>query len=124
MTLAGCVGLLALLGIAGCANAVTGTATAPAAATARSLPATEGTILSLRAVAVHSDHDPWRVALLADASGTATAVDDGNSQLTEFIVRIDGGSTISVVQANELGLRAGDRVTVMHDGHTRIARPG
>jgi hypothetical protein len=50
---------------------VTGTATAPAAATARSLPATEGTILSLRAVAVHSDHDPLRVALLADASGTA-----------------------------------------------------
>jgi outer membrane lipoprotein SlyB len=124
MTLAGCVGLLALLGIAGCAHAVTSAATPATATSAHSVPATEGTILSLRAVAVRSDHDPLRVALLADASGTATAVSAGNSQLTEFIVRIDGGSTISVVQINELGLRAGDRVTVVHNGRTRIARPG
>jgi outer membrane lipoprotein SlyB len=123
MTLAERVGLLALLGIAGCANAVTNTAN-PAAATAHSVSSGEGTILSLRAVAVRDERDPWRVALLADASGAATAVSDGNSHLTEFIVRIDGGSTISVVQTNELGFRPGDRVSVLHDGHTHIARPG
>jgi outer membrane lipoprotein SlyB len=123
MTPVGCVGLLALLGIAGCAQVVTHTA-APVAATARPVPDIEGTILSLRAVAVRGDRDPWRVALLADASGAATGVADRNSQLTEFIVRIDGGSTISVVQSNELGFRPGDRVAVLHDGHTHIARPG
>ena len=123
MTPVGWVGLLALFGIAGCAQAVTQTAT-PVAATVRPVPASEGTILSLRAVAVRSDRDPWGIALLADASGAATGVADGSSQLTEFIVRIDGGSTISVVQSNELGFRPGDRVTVLHDGHTHIARPG
>ncbi len=122
MTLAGCVGLLALLGIAGCAQTATNTATP--AATARPLPSSEGTILSMRATAARSDRDPWRVALLADASGAATGIADGSNPMTEFIVRIDGGSTISVVQTNELGFRTGDRVTVLHDGHTHIARPG
>jgi outer membrane lipoprotein SlyB len=123
MTLAGWVGLLALMGIAGCANAVTNTAS-PAAATAHSVSSDEGTILSLRAVAVRSERDPWRVALLADTDGAATAIKDDGSRLTEFIVRIDGGPTISVVQTNELGFRTGDRVSVLHDGHTHIARPG
>jgi outer membrane lipoprotein SlyB len=123
MTLAGRVGLLALLGIAGCANAVTHTAS-PAAATAHSVSSNEGTILSLRAVAVRDERDPWRVALLADTSGAASAVNDGGSHLTEFIVRIDGGSTISVVQTNELGFHPGDRVAVVRNGHTHIARPG
>jgi outer membrane lipoprotein SlyB len=123
MTLAGSVCLLALLGIVGCTRLVTNGAI-PGAATVHPAPSSEGTILSLRAVAVRGERDPWRVALLADATGAATAADDGNNQLTEFIVQIDGGSTISIVQTNELGLRPGDRVTVQHDGHARIARPG
>ena len=123
MTLARSVCLLALLGIAGCGRAVTNPA-ASTAATARPVPSSEGTILSLRAVAVRGERDPWRVALLADASGAATTADDGNSHLTEFIIRIDSGSTISVVQTNELGFRPGDRVVVLHDGHAHIARPG
>jgi outer membrane lipoprotein SlyB len=123
MRLACCVCLLTLLGIAGCAPAVTNTA-GPAAATARSVPSSEGTILSMRPVRVRGDRVPWRAALLADASSATTAGDDGNSDLTEFIVRTDAGSTISVVQANELGFRPGDRVTILHDGHTHIARPG
>jgi outer membrane lipoprotein SlyB len=123
MTLAERVGLLALLGIAACANAVTNTAN-PATAIPHSVSTGEGIILSLRAVAVRDERDPWRVALLADTSGAATAVNDGNSRLTEFIVRIDDGSTISVVQNNEPGFRVGDRVRVVRDGHTHIARPG
>jgi outer membrane lipoprotein SlyB len=123
MTLAGCVGLLALLWLAGCAQAATSTA-APAAVGAHPPSSIEGTILSLRAVTVHSDRDPWRIALLADAPGAAAAVAEGSSRLTEFIVRIDDGSTISVVQTHELGLRRGDRVTVLRDGRTHIARPG
>ena len=116
-------GALALLGVAGCAPAVTTTAT-PAAATARPSPSGGGTILSMRPVRSRSDRAPWRAALLADASGTTTARDDGSSELTEFIVRTDGGSTISVVQSNAPGFRPGDRVFIVNDGHTRIARPG
>jgi hypothetical protein len=114
--------LLALLSIGGCSQAVTNRAT-PAAAIVRPVPSSAGTILSLRAIGPRSERDPWRVALLADASGAPAAVDDGNGQLTEFIIRLDDGSTISVVQTNELGFRAGDRVTVMHDGHAHIAHP-
>jgi outer membrane lipoprotein SlyB len=123
MALAKSVCMVTLLGIYGCARPVTNTTT-PIAATVRPVPSSEGTILSLRAITMRSERDPWRVALLADASGAATAADDGNSRLTEFIIRIDSGSTISVVQTNELGFRPGDRVVVLHDGHAHIARPG
>jgi outer membrane lipoprotein SlyB len=124
MTLTGCAGLVALLALTGCAHSVTNAA-APATATEHVAPAGAGTILSLRVVAARSDSDPWRVALLADAGGATASLGDGSAgQITEFIVRIDGGSTISVVQTNELGFRVGDRVIVLHDGHTRLARPG
>jgi outer membrane lipoprotein SlyB len=39
---------------------------------------------------------------------------------TEFIVREDSGATISVVQANDDGLRTGDRVAVTQGARTRI----
>jgi outer membrane lipoprotein SlyB len=123
MTRAGRVVWLALLGVAGCARAVSTTAT-PAAAITRPATSSEGVILSLRAVTVRSDQSAWRVALLADASGATTPIANDNGALTEFIVRIDGGSTISVVQTNETGFRAGDRVVVLHDGRTHLARPG
>jgi outer membrane lipoprotein SlyB len=124
MMLALCAGLVALLALTGCAHSVTNAA-APATATAHGATTGAGTILSLRAVAARSDRDPWRVALLADAGGAAASPGDGGAvPMTEFIVRLDGGSTISVVQTNELGFRAGDRVIVLHDGHTHLARPG
>jgi outer membrane lipoprotein SlyB len=123
MTLAGKVALLALLGVAGCAQAVSNTAT-PAATIARPAIATEGTILSLRVVTMQSDQPAWRVALLADASGATTPIENSGGQLTEFIVQVDGGATISVVQINLAMFRPGDRVVVLHDGQTHIARPG
>jgi outer membrane lipoprotein SlyB len=123
MMRAGRLALLALLGVAGCARAVSTTAT-PAAAIVRPATSFEGTILSLRAVTMGSDQAAWRVALLADAGGATTPVAGENGPLTEFIVRVDGGATISVVQTNEAGFRAGDRVVVLHDGQTHLARPG
>ena len=123
MTRAGRLALLTLIGVAGCARAVSTTAT-PAAPIARPATSSEGTILSLRAVATRSDQAAWRVALLADAGGAATPVANDNGSLTEFIVRVDGGATISVVQTNEAGFRTGDRVVVLHDGRTHLARPG
>jgi outer membrane lipoprotein SlyB len=116
-------GALALFGIAGCAPGVT-TTSAPGAATARSAPSGGGSILSMRRVPVHSDPAPWRAALLADARGKTTAGNDSGRELSEFIIRTDGGSIISVVQANASGFRSGERVVMLNDGYTHIARPG
>jgi outer membrane lipoprotein SlyB len=123
MRFTGCVYLLASLGLAGCAQVVTSAAD-PAAAGARAAPSSLGTILSMRPVTLRSDRAPWHVALLAAASGTTQAGDDIGRKPTEFIVRTDGGATISVVQTNELGLQPGDRIIILHDDHTHIARPG
>jgi outer membrane lipoprotein SlyB len=79
-----------------------------------------GTILSMRAVDSHAGSDPVRAALLAGGS----APGDGDRSLVEFIVRADDGATLSIVQSNESGLRNGDRVTILRDDRTRLARPG
>ena len=44
--------------------------------------------------------------------------------LMEFIVRADDGATLSIVQTNEPGFRKGDRVIILRDDRTRLARPG
>jgi outer membrane lipoprotein SlyB len=121
--LIGCVSLVALLGIAGCAQVSTN-ATGSAAAVAHPSASREGTILSMRPVTLRSNRAPWSIALLATASGAMAVGDDASRELTEFIVRTDAGSTISIVQTNELGFRPGDRILVLHDDHTHIARPG
>ena len=42
----------------------------------------------------------------------------------EFIVRTDGGAILSVVQGNESGFHAGDRVVILHGDRARLAWPG
>ena len=68
----------------------------------------------------HSAIDPMRAALLADGS----APGDADRSLVEFIVRADDGATLSIVQSNEAGFRTGDRVIILRDDRTRLARPG
>jgi outer membrane lipoprotein SlyB len=114
--------LLAMVVASGCVQPHVSTAV-PAAATMRPV-AAAGTILSVRPVMVRSDRAPWRVALIADASATTALVVEVNGELTEFIVRTEGGATISIVQANPFGLRSGERVMILRDGPTHIARPG
>jgi outer membrane lipoprotein SlyB len=123
MRLTGCACLLALLGIAGCSQAVTN-ATGPVAAAPRAEPPRAGTILSMRPVTLRDDRAPWHVALLAAASGSTPAGGDAGRKPTEFIVRTDAGTTISVVQTDEFGFRPGDRIIILHSDHTHIARPG
>ena len=38
--------------------------------------------------------------------------------------RKHGGAVLSIVQQNDAGFRAGDRVVIMRDDQTRLARPG
>ena len=59
-----------------------------------------------------------------DNSVDALGYDDGNPSLMEFIVRVDDGAVLSIVQTNEPGFRKGDRVIILRGDQTRIARPG
>ncbi|MGH7122633.1 MAG: hypothetical protein ACREFP_27185 [Acetobacteraceae bacterium] len=40
---------------------------------------------------------------------------------SEFIVRVDDGQTISVIQGDALRLRRGERVMIVHGAETRLA---
>jgi outer membrane lipoprotein SlyB len=106
--------LVTLAGIAGCAPVN------PPKAPVQPATINAGTILSMRPVGPRGSAEPLRAALLADGGGT----DDGNRPLMEFIVRADDGATLSIVQTNEPGFRNGDRVIILRDDRTRLARPG
>jgi outer membrane lipoprotein SlyB len=108
------VGLATLVGVAGC------TAGNPAKVVVQPTPVGAGTILSMRAVIPHADAAPLRAELL----GGGGTHDDGDQALVEFIVRADDGATLSIVQTNEPGFRNGDRVIILRDDRTRLARPG
>jgi outer membrane lipoprotein SlyB len=122
MKTAGCSCLLAMVVFVGCAQPATNPV--PATATARPIASAEGTILSMRPIAVRSDRAPWRIALIADASAATAITADGNIELTEFIVRTGDGATISIVQPDAPGFRPGDRIVILRNGPARIARPG
>jgi len=64
---------------------------------------------------------PVQTVLLA---GAVASSDDAGPSLVEFIVRTDDGATLSIVQTNDTGFRTGDRVVIVRDGRTRLARPG
>jgi hypothetical protein len=100
-------------GVAGCAPAT------PPKAAVQAAPSGTGTILAVREVGGHAAAEPLRAALLSDGSG----YDGGNGSQVEFIVRSDEGATLSIVQANEPGFRKGDRVVILRDDRTRLARP-
>ena len=118
-TLCACLALVAAMS----ACAPTG-APAPQVASPATpnVPAT-GTIVSIRKVSAQPSASQWRSVLLADAATTRAAT-DGGAGVMEFIVRAGDGSIISIVQANDVGFRTGDRVVILHDGQTHLARPG
>jgi outer membrane lipoprotein SlyB len=72
----------------------------------------------------------WRSNALAGIGGAVlgglagSAVERGvtQGQAMEFIVRQDRGGDIAVVQTNEEGLQAGDRVVISHGDRVRISR--
>jgi hypothetical protein len=77
--------------------------------------ALRGTILAMRPVPVEPP-GPARV-LLAGLGGPGASVHGSD---WEFIVRIAGGTTISVVQARTAGLRPGEEVSILSGPETRI----
>jgi hypothetical protein len=75
----------------------------------------KGTILSVHTVPAATQLAVWHL-LSGDAAPAATA------QRAEFIVREDDGATIAIVQDNALGLRAGDRVDIVHGERAHLTR--
>lgn len=61
-------------------------------------------------------------ALLGGLAGNAIGSGVSTGQAVEFTVREDTGGDFQVVQTNEEGLQAGDRVVVSRGDRTRISR--
>jgi hypothetical protein len=110
-----------LIVLAGCARPAP-IATSPSAAPP-SAALSAGVILSMRPIGASVGSPPWRAALLAAASGDSGS-SDRPAPLTEFIVRADGGATLSIVQSNQLDLHTGDRVVIRYEPTAQLARPG
>jgi hypothetical protein len=87
------------------------------------LPASNGTVLSMRQISPSAGSEPWRAALLAAAARTNSASERSTS-LVEFIVRTDEGTTLSFVQDNRLDLHPGDRIVIRREVTAQLARPG
>lgn len=61
-------------------------------------------------------------AVAGGVAGSAAEEAITSGQAVEFIVQLDNGQTIAVVQKNEDNLAAGERVMVLQGGSTRIIR--
>jgi outer membrane lipoprotein SlyB len=115
-----CLGLVMMVAVAGCAP--TNPVTPASTTTGQPAAARNGTILSMRKVTVPAGQDSWRKQLVG-SSDLQRAGDSNAAPLTEFIVRTDDGTTLSIVQANALGLHPGDRVVILRGTGTHLARP-
>lgn len=61
-------------------------------------------------------------AVLGGVGGSAAEEALTSTTATEFIVELDNGRTIAVVQANDQSLVPGERVRVLQGGQTRVVR--
>jgi outer membrane lipoprotein SlyB len=105
-----------LLGLAGCAPGRPDTAQArPAAAPA--MGPDSGVIVSIRPMTVAAS-DTILIALNETGGGRGSRP----MAAVEFIVRANGGRTVSVVQPDADGFRPGDHVVLTGGGRTRVAR--
>jgi outer membrane lipoprotein SlyB len=141
---------LALVALApACAPTNTGT-TVPAYALGGAASVTYGTIVGTRPVTVAGNQrgvgtvagaaagglagsfigGDWRSNAIAGIGGALIGGIAGNAiergvttgQAVEFIVRLDNGGDIAVVQTNEQALQAGERVVITRGDRIRISR--
>lgn len=76
-----------------------------------------GTVIAIRPIAATAARHPVLAALGSRSANAAAA--------SEFVLRDDIGRTVSVVQDSRAGLRVGDAVQLIGQGHTRLVRwPG
>ena len=139
--------LLGALSVAGCAPVHSGSTYSRSQA-GQEQRVSKGTILAMRAVKVEgtetgagaiggaviagaagSTLGQGSRANLAGAAAGAVLGTMAESRLTEataieFTVREENGATIAVVQANDQGLREGERVVILRGSQVRIVRDG
>jgi len=116
--------LAGLFALAACAPA-----DAPAPAATVAAPTSHGVLVAIRpvpATIANARGGDVRGNILGAVAGTAaiTAADAGAAPdaAFEFILREDGGQTVSVVQTNEAGLRPGEHVVLSDGPWTRLSR--
>jgi hypothetical protein len=105
------------LGVAACAPARTETARTPPVP-ASSGPPGGGVIVSMRPMTVAASD----TILIALNEGATTR--GARPAEVEFIIREDGGRTVSVVQADAAGFRPGERVMLIGGARTRVTPVG
>ena len=72
----------------------------------------------------------WRARTVATVAGgligglAGAGIEEGvtSGQAVRFVVRVDRGPDIEVVQTNEIGLRPGDRVAISQGDRIRLSR--
>jgi outer membrane lipoprotein SlyB len=119
---AGLIATLLAVGPAGCGPQNSDTAHSPADP-GRTSAATYGTIIGTpRPLVVRGQGGKLGGTALAGLAGNATGQAASTGQAVEFTVREDAGTELQVVQTNEEGLRAGDRVVISRGDRTRLSR--
>jgi outer membrane lipoprotein SlyB len=103
------------LGVAGCAPARTDAVRAEPAL----VPAGGGVIVSMRPMTVAASN-----AILVALNEGSAARGARPAAAVEFIVRVDGGRTVSVVQPDAGNFRPGQRVVLTGGTRTRVAAAG
>ena len=111
--------LLVLLGISACAPGPTG---APVARTNPAPLPGHGVVVAMRPMP-EGEPDIRRLILAAVTDGAPPAGPATPQPASfEFLIREDGGQTVSVVQTNEQSLHPGERVVLSPGARTHLAR--
>jgi len=114
--------LVALLDLAGCARAPAPVANAPAPSLPQGV-VEYGVIASLRPV-VRPISGPGASILAAVGMGGTAGAQAAVPNETEFVIRVDNGRTLSVMQPNDQNFHAGEHVVLSRGTRTRILRVG
>ena len=79
-----------------------------------------GTILSIRPVRLHSKNDNLNAPI--DMGITTHAAEQGihRNHGFEYVIRLNSGSIISVVQAENIKLKNKQHILVIYGAHTRV----
>ena len=117
--------LTALLGVTACASGNPNGAP-PGGEAGRAAPASYGVIVSRRPIEAPGERpgDAVRRVILGAVGGVAGTAGGAGADAAsfEFIVREDGGQTVSVVQTDRTGLRPGERVALSIGTRVHLVR--
>lgn len=78
-----------------------------------------GTILSIRPVRLHSKNDNLNAPIdMGSTHGSGQSIQRNHG--FEYVIRLNSGSIISVVQSENIKLKNKQRILVIYGAHTRV----